>query len=253
MSDNNNGGGNGFGGQPRVKNAFDITKLKLTGKGADGQSKATLMLTMDKNMPRFVVWTGNAAEREDRNKNYGKIIAALDPVVIAAFWGILDEIIEKPGKNKLAIQNKGHKFFGGQRSERPEVLNTLIVGKDDDGVIWMMVSEKGRDQIRFEFRLPEYHVMMNGDGSPIAADFECRMVAKGWRELMSRLQVIMMADNYVEPPPFEKKGGGGGGNRGNWNNNRGGGNGGGNRGGNGNYNGGGNSGGGGGMDDDIPF
>src|SRR5438067_2549285 len=103
MSDNNNGGGNGFGAPPRVKNAFDITKLKLVGKGADGQSKATLMLTLHQNNPRFVVWTGNAAEREDRNKGYGKITAALDPVVLAGFWGILDEVIAAPGKIKMAV------------------------------------------------------------------------------------------------------------------------------------------------------
>lgn len=239
---------------PRIKNAFDINKLRLSAPcpGGDPKQKATLQLTLVKNMPRFLIWTNDPNERDDKSKNNGKITANLDPVVLAAFWQILREVIATPGPFKLAVPNRGYKYFGKERSETPVVLNHLIAGKEEDGTVWMMVSEKGRPQIRFDFKMPDFHSIIDGAGQPVPIAMESRIVAEGWINLMGTLMTIMIADNYEEPPPRDNNGGG----------NRGGYNGGGNRGGGG-YNNGGNRGGGGGYGggnsggsdggDDIPF
>lgn len=244
--------GNNFTPPPRVKNAFDIAKLRLSAPtpGAPGQ-KSSLQLTLVKNMPRFLIWTNDPAEKDDKNKGYGKITANLDPVALTAFWQIVKEVIAHDGPTKMAVANKGYKYFGRERSETPVVLNHLICGKNEDGVIWMMVSEKGRPQITFEFRMPEWHTLMDGAGNPTAPAIESRIVANGWIDLMGLLMTVMIADNYEEPPPRDQNGGGKGGYSGG---NRGGGNGGysgGNRGGNGGGYGGGAPAAGG--DDDIPF
>lgn len=249
---------------PRVKNAFDISKLRLTAMTPgqdDPKQKSTIQLTLVKNMPRFLVWTNDPSEKGDQNKGYGKITANLDPVVLTTAWQILREVINHEGKIKLAVQNKGYKFFGKQRSDGPVVLNHLIFGKEDDGMIWMMVSEKGRPQIRFDFRMPDFHSILDESGQPIPIKMESKMVAEGWVNLMAVLMTVMIADNYEEPPPRDQNGGGNrGGYNGGGNNNGGGG--GYNRGGGGGYNnnGGGNGGGynapaAGGIDngEDIPF
>lgn len=245
---------NGFVPTPRVKNAFDIAKLKLVADTPNAQgSKSTLQLTLINNNPRFIVYTNDPAEKDDKTKNFGKITANLDQVVLATYWQLLKDAINSPigQKVRFAIENKGHKYFGKERSAEPVVLNTLWVGKDEDGKIWTLISEKGRPQIRFDFVLPSYHRILNGDGTQLSVADESRMVANGWMELMGRLMVVMMADNYVEPPPRDQQGGGrgnfggGGGNRGGYNNNRGGNSGG------GSYQGGANNSS--GTDDDIPF
>lgn len=245
--------GTNFTPPPRVKNAFDIAKLRLSAPtpGAPGQ-KSSLQLTLVKNMPRFLVWTNDPSEKDDKNKGYGKITGNLDPVALTAFWQIVKEVIAHDGPTKMAVANKGYKYFGKERSETPVVLNHLICGKNEDGCIWMMVSEKGRPQISFEFRMPEWHTLLDQGGNPVPIAVESRIVANGWIDLMGSLMHVMIADNYEEPPPRDQNGG-----RGNFQ-------GGGNRGG-GNYNGGGNRGGnggsynsggapaGGGDGDDIPF
>lgn len=253
MNDRNNN----FTPPPRVKNAFDISKLRLTAPAPGGgpRDKATMQLTLVKNMPRFLIWTNDPSEKDDKNKGYGKITANLDPVALTAYWQLVREVIAHDGPTKMAVANKGYKYFGKERSETPVVLNHLIIGKNEDGCIWTMVSEKGRPQITFEFRMPEWHPIVDGAGNPLPIAVESRIVAEGWTNLMASLMHVMIADNYEEPPPRDQNGGG----------NRGGYQGGGNRsGGNGGgYNRGGNSGGGGnyskpaggGEDngDDIPF
>lgn len=243
--------GNGFTPPPRVKNAFDIAKLRLSAPtpGAPGQ-KASLQLTLVKNMPRFLVWTNDPAEKDDAKKGYGKINGNLDPVALTAFWQIVKEVIAAPGATKMAVANKGYKYFGKERSETPLVLNHLICGKNEDGCIWMMVSEKGRPQIPFEFRMPEWHTMLDASGNPVDIAIESRIVANGWVDLMASLMHVMIADNYEEPPPRDQNGGRGGYNGGG---NRGGGGGGYNRGGGGGNSGGYGGGAAAGTDDDIPF
>ena len=219
---------------PRVKNAFDISKLRLTAPAPGGgpRDKATLQLTLVKNMPRFLIWTNDPSEKDDKNKGYGKITANLDPVALTAYWEVVRMVIANDGPCKYAVANKGYKYFGKERSETPVELNHLIVGKNEDGMIWTMVSEKGRPKITFEFRMPEWHVLMDGSGAPLPPAVESKIVAEGWVNLMASLMHVMIADNYEEPPPRDQNGGGNrgggnyGGNRGSggggYNNNRGG-------------------------------
>ena len=193
---------------PRVKNAFDIAKLRLTGPANAQGQKPSLQLMLVKNMPRFLIWTNDPAEKDDPKKGYGKINANLDPVALVGFWQTVRHVIDHVGPTKMAIANKGYKYFGKERSETPLVLNHLIVGKNDDGVIYMMVSEKGRPQIQFDFVMPEWHQLLDGAGNPVPKAVESKIVANGWIELMDKLMVVMMADNYEEPPPRDQNGGG---------------------------------------------
>ena len=237
----------------RKKIALDESKLKLSGPQQDGgRGRPTLAVGLHKNQPRLDVYTNDPNDKTDN----GRIRAAMDSLTFFALLESLNQVIESPGKIMKAVQNRGYSFRGGKRSEQPETLSTTIVGKDDDGRVYIEVVAERRPRIKFYFLSSNWHHLMDQSGNKLGEAEVTVLYAKAWMKLMQGLIPHLLVTEYVEPEPRDGNGGqrGGGGNRGNWNNDRG--NRGGNSGGGGDWNntGGGNSGGNAPAgDDDFPF
>lgn len=238
----------------RKKIALDESKLKLSGPQQDGgRGRPTLAVGLHKNQPRLDVYTNDPNDKIDN----GRIRAAMDTPTFFGLLELLNLAIEADGKFMRAVQNRGYSFRGGKRSESPETLSTTIVGKEDDGRIYIEVVAERRPRIKFYFLPSNWHHLMDQSGNKLSEAEVTVIYAKAWLKIMQQLIPHLLVTEYVEPEPRDNNGGNRGGNRGgggNWNNrnNDRGGNGGG-RGGDdwaGNTSGGGNSAGG---DDDFPF
>lgn len=251
---------NGFRPAPRPKNALDNKKLGMRAPNATGQY-ASLQWSLVSNNPRITVFTNDPNDTKD----YGKIVAALDAPTFFAFLGAIKKAIDTPLDAKfeqVIIENSNFIFPGGKRSEKPVVVSRLIVGRDDDGTIWVSVTAQGRPNIKFPFTSPEFHSLIKKNGDKLEQGEVSRIYASAYHSMLSGVMAVCLVNLYVEPPPkdgnqrggggggFNRGGGGGGGNRGNYSG--GGGNGGGNSGGGSS---GGSSGGAGGGDDfdDTPW
>lgn len=238
-----------FRAPPRKKNAADNRKLALSAPCPSAQGKmSSLTWQFTGNNPRLVVWTGDPEDSGQQN-NYGKIVAKLDPFIFSIIIKTVKKVIATEGETKLKIDCEDFTFYGGKRSERPEVTASIIVQKNSAGVIAIMVvdaKKQQRPKIPFKLMPPRFCKLVGADGNVLADGEASKIAAEAYVDMLELVMANLVVSEYVEPPPKDQQGGG----------NRGGG-GGYNRGGNGGgYNGGGNSGGGGGSsspDDEIPF
>lgn len=219
-----------FKSAPREKNSLDNTKFNLSAKNEKGQ-RASLMTEMVGNNPRFTIYTNIP---EDKENNYGRIQAKLDPVVFMLIIDRLEDMARKgEGKKIYSIDNMKQKFVNNKPVDEWYPLNTVKFGRDEDGQIWISVVEKNRPKIKFVFTQPQYHVLKNPDNSDLAPGEVSRMFTLAWCGVFRTLLGPCMNTNYVPPKPRDPQGGGGqggynkGGNGGNYNKGSGGGNGGG--------------------------
>jgi uncharacterized membrane protein YgcG len=208
----------------RKKIALDESKLKLTGPQIDGgRGRPTLAVGLHNNQPRLDVYTNDPNDKIDN----GRIRAAFDSPTFFVFLESLREVVEHDGKVIRAIQNRGYSFRGGKRSEQPETLSTALVGKEDDGRVYLEVVAERRPRIKFYFMPSNWHHLMDGQGNKLEQAQVSVLYARAWLNLMQRLIPNLLCSEYTEPPPRDNNGGNRGGNRGgDWNNR------GGNRGGN---------------------
>jgi hypothetical protein len=204
----------GFQPKPRKKIALDNNKLSMRAPNSKGKM-AGLNWMLVKNNPRLVVYTNDPEDTTD----YGKITAALDAPTFFAFVQLLRQAIAAEGKFREKIDNSNFTFPGGKRSETPSVVSSLIVGRDEDGLIWISVSAPRRPQIKFHFINPDFHNFLHNDGTPYTKA-ECSVLyAKSYATLLELVMAHLLVSEYVAPEPKPDQGG----NRGGYGGNRGGG------------------------------
>lgn len=225
----------------REKHALDDFKLRLSAeKLPNGKSRPTLTVTVVNNNPRFVVYT-----QVEGDKDNGKIQAEVDMQVMYSILEAIEMVIAGPNDNRFQFVNKNFTWFGGKKSDTPQVLSKIQIGKDNTGVVYISVlsAQNDRPKIKFPFGFSNFHQLVRPGTDEAVPESEISVLAaKGWIRLMTELLADVFVDKWTEPQ--KKEGGGGGGNRGGY------GGGGGNRGGGGNSYG---ASSGGDFDDDLPM
>lgn len=191
---------------PRVKNAFDNGKLKLSAPtpGVD-KARANLIWGLEANNPRITVYTGDPQDA-GADKGYGKIVAKLDLPVFFMVMELLHRAVDfkatsETSEFKDKVENKGYTWFSGKKSERPEVLNAIWIGKDKEGVIWISVTARNRPIIKFPFAPSDFHYFVHGDGTPFTAGETSVLFSRGYIRLLEKMMSAMAVSHWVEPPP----------------------------------------------------
>lgn len=233
--------------QPRKKTVLDLPKFKLAGDlNADGKRPTFhpyLHINANdqsKNSPRIVVYTNLESDKQTKQD---QIQGEMDLDVFLAFIaGIRDAADPTKDFKKETYDLRNYIWMNGQRSEEAKTKAYLIVGRKENGVVYVSLKhfDTRRQAIAFEFGLNEYTRMVSNEG-PIEPAVASRRVANARATIWERYMLDEYRDNHAQPLPRQQQGGG---NNGYGNNQRNGNQGGGNYGGN-NYGGGnGNSGGG---------
>lgn len=253
------------------KNALDEMKLRLNGDIVKGARRpASLSMLMFGNQLRVSCYTNL-----ENDVNRGRIEAKMDSITAYAFMQMIrDAINYQPGeKTSLECRTVQNGDF-----RNPVLETTLVVGRDQEGVIYIGVisADSQRARLKFPLAPTNFHSLCGPDNKPLGQAKVSELYSRAYVTLMENLCANVLDTHFREPPPRPQGGqrggnGGGfnrGGNGGGYNRNGGGGynrNGGGNGGG---YNRGGQGGGGGYQqptqpvaepepafngDDDIPF
>lgn len=192
--------------------------------------------------PRIIVRTNDP---NDEQNNYGQITAPIDPFTCSALALMIKEAAKAEPGYRAKIVNKST-WHNGKKHDEPVRINDIIVGKDNDGGVYISLHEDNRPNIRFFFGPSSWHLLVKSDGSPVSKAEFSPLYAVAYADLLlATISSIIGYGSYVstytdhdgnsqEQKPVFSKGGSGGYNRGGGNYNRGGGN--YNRGGGGNYN-----------------
>lgn len=104
----------------------------------------------------------NIQERTKEN-NFGKLTARLGGTVFYTLLNLLKAAKGKESGWKIGLQNF-HNYVNGQRVDKPQHVNDVMVGVDGDGCVWMTIVENGRESVRFFFGPTDWHNWKKGDG-----------------------------------------------------------------------------------------
>lgn len=204
MSDNRK-----FTPAPRVKNALDNAKLKLSAPSTASGKYANMVFSIVSNNPRITVYTGDPDDNTEKN-GYGKIQANLDIYTWYAFLEKVKQIAATKEETKIKFENLNFTWFGGKRSEKPVVVSELWVGRDAQGVMWVSVlsSDSARPKIKFPFGPTTYHRMITSDGQPVSKPELSSIYALSFARALDALSSQIFVKEYTEPKQKENNSGG---------------------------------------------
>lgn len=232
--------------QQKPKTIMNHRDLSMYAPNGEGKF-ANASFDFKKNGVNVVIRTNVA---NDANNNYGRIAEVVPLDMYCMFLRMLEAAALHPDNNfRWAYEHRDRKFIGqGKMTDGPVLIYRLIVGKEDNGVVyWSMVQEK-RPNIKFSFLANNKTSFKDTEGNEMPKALESKFLTLG------KVDAIRIAMNdqagpqykHPEPKPQGNYGGGGNGGGNNYNRNPG----------NGQGNGGSApapSGGGASMDDDIPW
>lgn len=213
-----------------------INRLTMYGQpAADGGQAPRIYWALFDGNPRIEVRTN---VESDQNNNYGKITAPMDLFTA----GVVADILKRASKadngfrEKVIIRSTWH---NGERFDSPKEINSVIIGKDSEGMVYISVHEENRPNIRFFFAPSKWHSLVKQDGEAYAkAELSC-IYARCYADvIMNVISTIVGYGSYVstytdfdgqndpqskpnfnQKPNYNRGGGGGGGyNKGNYNN-----------------------------------
>ncbi|MBB5409350.1 hypothetical protein HDG34_003291 [Paraburkholderia sp. HC6.4b] len=195
----------------RSKTILDSRRLMLSaplqGKtGNDGKKIwASLYVTVFANTPFITVFTNDP---DDRDNDGGRISAEISPVEFIGTLIDFERVIAGPdGKeNKRQLCNVERDRNPAQ-GEKPAVRSAFCYGKDEDGIVWVALSAKGRPNIRFDFGYSRYHFLQHKAGEQYSKAEASQLFALGWIHLVRQFVTDLMRTEYEHPQPQNDGGG----------------------------------------------
>jgi hypothetical protein len=183
---------------------FDFEKLSLMST----QGKAKLKFGIYRNNPRVTVYTN---EQDDAKNNYGMITAALDPIAFGSLLELLDDLANKPGANNVKYKVDSLTLVQNEESRQRETKLTasVVVGRDEEGVIWISVIADGRPKFKFEFGNFKFHKFFHPDGTQMTKAELSTIAAKATVKFLNSIFATYVTNNYEHIPPSNFKKGGG--------------------------------------------
>ncbi len=199
-----------FQAPPRVLTALDEVKLRLTAPPVNGaKRRPSLSVRTTKNNVHMTVYSNVEGDKDN-----GRSVAQMDSVAFFMFFAALDRVITSDKPMKRVIPNKNFTFNNGERSPEAKLISNTIIEKEEDGSVYIAVLNNVTTPVKFYFIPSDFHTLLTGDGQPVSRAELTQTYARAWREIISKLTVHVLAENFVEPPPRENNGGGNWGNKG---------------------------------------
>lgn len=200
------------------KHALNSPKLRLSAPCPTAKGKySSLSWDVYQNNPRVVVATNDPNLSNDREKNFGRITAALEAPTFYMFLELLkDTIANKEAAKQPVIQNFGNPR-NAERGAPPKHMTDLGVGRDAEGQIYIYVASKedGWPMIKFVFGPPDqrFHKLVRANGESLSKAEVSELYARAYVNLLTQVMGNVLDTHYIEPPKFvpggQRQGGGG--------------------------------------------
>ncbi len=174
--------------KPIFFSRFTMRAPLVVGGQARPDIESLMMFGIYRENPRITVKTNDPG---DEQNSYGKITGAMDPVT----WGVLmqhiKDLIKNPVKDIKVIDNLNN-YKGGQKFDEPQHINRTLVGRDDDGRIWIKLLEEGRPSPTFYFGPPKYHNLIRMDKTPVPAGEASQLYAQAVVKMLTEVMTTSM-------------------------------------------------------------
>ncbi|BAW19540.1 hypothetical protein [Ralstonia phage RP31] len=209
--------------QQRPKTVLNHRALTLYAPNGEGKF-ANMSFDIKKNDPIITVRTNVA---NDANNDYGRIQANVPYDKFTMFLEMIRHAALTDQPFRWAYEHRDKKFIGpGKMTDGPVLIYRLVVGREENGVVYISVVMDKRPNIKFSFLADTKTLFKDGDGNEMPKHIESKFLALGKVKAIEDLMPLLMKEQYKHPEPKQQGGGGG-----NWGNRNGGNGGGGNGGG----------------------
>jgi hypothetical protein len=202
---NNNGGGQR---PPRKLTILDDFRMRLVGPVASGGERpATFSIKVIKNRPVLEVKTNVAGD-----KQFGQIRGEFGDIIeFETFLGWLETAVTAEPGWKQSMRFLDYPFQQGGRSKELKLSVTAIVGKEQDGTVYIGVVswDQSRPVIKFPVRPSQYHQYIKGNGERFSEAEASITYAPAYARLLRNLVPLALVAEYTPPEPRPQQGGGG--------------------------------------------
>lgn len=197
---------------PYKPNFLDVMSTWMFGEPAEGATKRPqFRVKVMGNVPRLMVKT-----QVPNDKNNGRIDFNLDLPTFSGILYAIKEIVE--GKRNKAEFQYIDDFVGGKKLDQKVVVSRLLLGRDDDGRIYVAIIGHERPKIRFYFGPSIYHnAMLDGEQDVKVLSEIYAMGFVGWAGPVVKQMLVEGFDEdakNVAKMPTQQGGGQGGNNSG---------------------------------------
>lgn len=200
--------------QPRPKTIADHPIQKLHGELNSSGKRPTFHPYLhinqndsSKNAPRIVVYTNDDA---DKSMKQDQIQGELD---LITYMGFIDAINDAADPNKEftseVIELRNYIWMNGQRSEEPKTKAYLIVGRNENGTVFVSLKhfDPKRGTLKFEFGYSVYARMVSQEG-PVSPAVASRRIARAMARVWGETMMTMWTEKTGLPVPKQQQQGG---------------------------------------------
>lgn len=207
--------------QPRKKTALDDIKWRLKAdRPLDGAKfPPTLSFVQQTNgNPMLEIYLNN----NEKDINKLRIQVKMDPWMADIIFETLTEALRSKDDNFKRVLEVKANFLYGKRLDTPKVVSKVIVGKNDQGRVYLGVAAEGRPSVRFNFEAnTDWFAYADGNGNPLPTVDNDRIFTAAWIAGVRSIWHQLFMQNWKAPEPKERPQGGYDNNRGNGNGNSG--------------------------------
>lgn len=185
----------------RQPNILEDRKYSLMAPKFDGgKGQPKLFFNVFKGNVACNVFTNNPNEQDSKPIRIG---------LSGPLWGMLVELILKVTETEGAQQE--HLPVSKGKPGELQNAGTLVVGKDEQGVVYLAPKAQGRQVIKFKIMPDMYADLVKSDGTPYADGDKSVLFTKGFIKIVDFLVKGQIAATWEKVVWQGNKGGGGGG------------------------------------------
>ena len=174
-----------------------INKLSLF-KELDGDNYATLKWSVRNGYPRVTVFTENNVMLPAGKMDYSKVITApFDAITLNGILILFEGIINSKEKKHITVNCYNAKYENNVKTNDVALQGKFVIGKDENGINYMAVTEEGKPKIKFELAPSKKWFKFLGDNGDEMANLS-NAYATGYIKLLtSALEHVIKTDITV--------------------------------------------------------
>ena len=128
-------------------------------------------------------------DEPDRNNGYLRLSSRLNSTNFGVFMSYIEQATKESAGWRRKIECF-HTYKDGKQHESPVHVNDLIVGVDNQGLVYVSILQAGRTSSKFVFGPSEWHNYKDGEGNVISQKEQNTICAS---ETARCLRIAMMA------------------------------------------------------------
>lgn len=193
---------------PRPKTVLNHRSLAMYAPNGEGKF-ASLGIDLKKNDVMITVRTNIPG---DANNDYGRLTAQVPLDKFYTFMEWIKHAATTDEPFRWAYEHKDRKFIGpGKMTDGPVLMYRLVVGREENGVVYISVVLEKRPNIKFSFLNDTKTLFKDSDGNEMPKNLESKFLALGKVKAFRDYLALVLKEQYKHPEPKPQNGGGGGG------------------------------------------